>query len=58
MVDLIGAIIIMLGVIAVYDARSITKKRFSFGEQNQATKFLKWVGFILTVIGSMIIIYS
>ena len=51
---LIGAIIVLFGVVLVYDARIITKKLFGFGDQNEATnsrykkinfykKFLKYL---------------
>lgn len=53
---LIGFIIIMSGVIMIFDARKLTKKWFSFHEQNESTKWLKIVGFVLFVIG-MIVIY-
>ena len=34
---LIGALILLAGVILIYDARIITKKVFGFGDQNEAT---------------------
>ena len=46
----------MFGVILIYDARQITKKMFSFGDQNDATLGLKLVGFLFSVIG-MILVY-
>ena len=52
---LIGAIIVMLGVIMVYDARPITKKLFSFGDQNEASLGLKIVGFIISNLGALIV---
>lgn len=48
---IIGLIIIMSGVISIYDARPITKKLFGFGDQNEATMGLKITGFILNIIG-------
>ena len=53
---ILGIILIMFGVILIYDARPITKKIFSFGDQNDATLGLKLVGFLLSVIG-MILVY-
>ena len=38
---LIGLILAIIGVICVYDARLITKKFFSFGDQNEAAMGLK-----------------
>ena len=52
---LIGTILEMFGVILIYDARPITKKMFSFGDQNEATLGLKIVGFIISFVGSIII---
>ena len=48
---LIGLILAMLGVVMVYDARLITKKLFSFGDQNEASWGLKILGFIIAIIG-------
>ena len=52
---IIGTVVVMLGVIMIYDARQITKKIFSFGDQNEATKALKVTGFIMSIIGSLLI---
>ena len=54
-VDLIGVIIVMLGVILIYDARPITKKIFSFGDQNEGTLGLKIVGYAISVIGALLV---
>lgn len=53
--DFIGLLMALLGVIMVYDARLITKKLFGFGDQNQAAWGLKILGFIIAIIGSIII---
>lgn len=55
---LIGFIIIMLGVIMIFDARKLTKKWFSFHEQNESTKWLKIGGLILFVIGMLILYFT
>ena len=55
---LIGLIIIGIGVIAIFDARKIATKLFNQGETNNATRTLKIVGFILFIIGAIIIIIS
>ena len=52
---LIGTILAMFGVILIYDARPITKKMFSFGDQNEATLGLKIIGFIISFVGCIII---
>ena len=52
-----GIVIALFGVILVYDARPITKKIFSFGDQNEGTKGLKIVGFILAIVGGLVIFW-
>ena len=37
-IKLIGALIVLLGIIFIYDARIITKKFFGFGDQNDGTQ--------------------
>lgn len=54
----VGAIIVLMGVILIYDARIITKKHFGFGDQNEATSGLKILGAIVSIIGAMIIAFS
>lgn len=54
----IGLILAMIGVVLVYDARLITKKLFSFGDQNEASWGLKIFGFIIAVIGGLIIYFQ
>lgn len=54
-IKLIALLIILLGVILVYDARILTKKIFSFGDQNEASSGLKMLGWILSIIGLLII---
>lgn len=57
-IKIIGLVIIALGVIMVYDARKLSKKWFSFGDRNDSTKILKIVGFIIAIIGGLIIILN
>ena len=52
---LIGSIISAVGVVFIFDARNISKKWFSFGDQNDSSKWLKLIGFIVTIIGGIII---
>ena len=49
--NLIGVLIGLVGVILVYDARIITKKMFGFGDQNEATAGFKIIGFVVAIIG-------
>ena len=53
----IGLLLAMVGVIMVYDARIITKKLFSFGDQNEAAWGLKLLGFIIAIIGGLIVYF-
>ena len=57
MLRLIGALILLAGVILIYDARIITKKVFGFGDQNEATDGFKILGVIIAVIGGFIIFF-
>lgn len=52
---IIGTIVILCGIILVYDARQIVKKMFSFSDQNEATFVLKIAGFIIAVVGGLLI---
>lgn len=56
LMDLIGVVLLMCGVILIYDARPLTKKMFSFSDQNSGVKGMKIVGFILSVIGGFMIL--
>ncbi len=54
---LLATILIMLGVIAIYDARKITEKWFSFSDKNEGVKWLKIGGFIVSILGIIIIFF-
>ena len=56
-IKLISLLIVLLGVILVYDARIITKKIFGFGDQNEAAGGLKILGCILAIIGMLILYF-
>ena len=53
----IGILIALVGVIMVYDARVLTKKLFSFGDQNEATSGFKILGFIFAIVGALIVYF-
>ena len=57
-IRLIGAILALIGVIMIYDARILTKKLFGFGDQNDATAGLKILGFIILVIAGLILYFA
>lgn len=52
---IIGILTALTGVITVYDARLLTKKLFGFGDQNEASMGLKILGFILAIIGGIVV---
>lgn len=55
-IKIIALIIMAIGVIMIYDARKLSEKWFSFGDRNASTRTLKIVGFIVAIIGGLIII--
>ena len=57
-VTIIGLLIAILGVIMIFDARYLTKKLFGFGDQNEATSGLKILGFVVAIIGGLIILFT
>lgn len=56
-VKLIGFIMVLIGVILIYDARILTKNFFGFGDQNEASSGLKILGFIISILGAIIIYF-
>ena len=57
-VSLLAAIMLLIGVILIYDARLITIKFFGFGDQNEASSGLKILGFLLVIIGGLILYFN
>ena len=57
-IEVVGTVLLMIGVILIYDARPITKKNFGFGDQNEATMGLKIIGFIMSIIGTLLVMLS
>lgn len=55
LLTVLGILILMSGTILIYDARQITKKLFSHGKQNEETRALKLIGFILSIVGGLLI---
>ena len=58
MLKLVGAILALIGVICIYDARKITKKWIGFGDQNEGSMGMKITGFIICSIGVIILLVS
>ena len=56
--EILGLLFIMIGVIMVYDARILTKKWFGFGDQNEATTGFKILGFVFCILGAIIIYFN
>ena len=54
---ILGLALATLGVICLYDARGLTKKFFGFGDQNEATLGLKILGFVLAMVGALVIYF-
>ena len=57
-IKLVGSILALIGVILIYDARTITKKAFSFGDKNEATLGLKIAGYLISIAGATIIMLN
>lgn len=54
---LLMILLVLLGVILIYDARIMTKKFFSFGDQNEGTLGLKMFGFFLSLVGGLVLYF-
>ena len=57
-IKLIGLIFVLLGTILIYDARIITKRFFSFGDQNEASLGFKILGFVIAIAGALIVYFN
>ena len=57
-IKIISLVMVLVGLIMVSDARIITKKFFGFGDQNEASSGLKILGFILAIIGGLILYFN
>lgn len=55
---LIAVLIMLVGVILIYDSRILTKKFFGFGDQNEGAMGLKLFGFIAVIVGGLIIYFN
>lgn len=56
-IKILMLLLILLGTVMIYDARILTKKFFSFGDQNEGSSGLKILGFILAIIGGIILFF-
>ena len=55
---LVGIILMAIGVIMIYDARKLSEKWFNFHDSNTATKWFKIGGFIITIIGVLMLYFT
>ena len=54
----IGVLLALVGVILIYDARPITRKVFGFGDQNEASMGLKIFGFLMSIVGALLVYFN
>ena len=58
MIGLIISFILMaISAIMIFDARKITSERFSFSDQNNGTKWMKIGGFLIFIIGIVLLFF-
>lgn len=53
---LIGLVIMAVGIVCIYDARKLTKSFFSTSDTNTAARTMKIVGFVVSVVGGILVI--
>lgn len=56
--EIIGLIIAIIGIIMIFDARYLTKRFFSFGDQNEASLGFKILGFVIAIAGALIVYFN
>ena len=56
MIIFLNLLIILVCVISIFNARNIAKKKFKTVNENNATKIIKIVGFVV-IIGMLFLIY-
>lgn len=54
----LGILLAFGGVMMIFDARSLSQKFFSFGNQNESTSGLKILGFLLAIIGALMLFFN
>ena len=55
---IIELIVLAIGITMIFDARKIARKWFSFGDKNDGAKILKIVGFVISIIAAILVIFS
>ncbi len=56
-IRIIILLLILCGVILIYDARILTKKFFGFGDQNEGSAGLKFLGAVLVLICGIVLFF-
>ena len=56
-IEIICIIIILLGVICIFDARLLTKRFFGFGDQNEGASGLKILGFVIVMLSGIVLMF-
>ena len=54
--DIIGALVVLVGLLILFEARRLVKKYFNYGEENTATLGMKIVGVALVLVGGLIML--
>ena len=54
----VGVIMATIGTVMIYDARILTKRFFSFGDQNDASLGLKILGFLIAIGGALLVFFQ
>ncbi len=53
--QLYGSLILLVGLCLIFDSRTIVKKYLNFGEENNSVLGLKILGFIIVLVGGLIL---
>ena len=54
----VGVVMATIGTVIIYDARILTKRFFSFGDQNDASLGLKILGFLIAIGGTLLVFFQ
>ena len=54
----VGVVMATIGTVMIYDARILTKRFFSFGDQNDASLGLKILGFLIAIGGALMVFFQ
>lgn len=54
--QIIGALVVLVGLCIALDSRRLVKKYLNFGEENSAVMGMKIMGFVIIVVGATIML--